>query len=62
MKNWYESKTIWLGIATVAVAALTQLGELPIPDSWKPAILGAVGVLNVFLRLFSTAQPIGGGQ
>lgn len=58
MKTWYQSKTVWLGIITILVAALTQFSGIVESPDLKNGILAVVGLLNVLLRVFSTAQPI----
>lgn len=58
MKTWYQSKTVWLGIITIIVAALTQFSGIVESPDLKNAILAVVGLLNVLLRVFSTAEPI----
>jgi len=45
MKPWYQSKTIWLGVATIALAALDaalQLEWLRDAPEWVLAALGAM--------------------
>lgn len=35
MKSWYESKTIWLGLATIATSVVSPVIPFPIPaTSW----------------------------
>ena len=64
MKKWYESKTVWLNIASVAttlVGAVTQV--LPslqgILDIKTYLVVGAaVGVVNIVLRTYFTSTSI----
>lgn len=59
MKTWYQSKTVWFAIITIAVAALTQFTTIEgVPDSWRNWVLMVVGALNAILRIFSTSQTI----
>lgn len=58
MKVWWQSKTIWLAVLTIAVAALTQFSGIVESPDVKNGILAFVGVLNLILRLFSTGVPI----
>lgn len=59
MKTWWQSKTIWVAIITILVAGLTQFTDVvAISPEVKNYILGAVGILNLVLRLFSTSVPI----
>jgi len=52
MKSWYESKTIWLGLATIVTAVVSAVaGGAGQPSS--PG-LGAHGIVN---RPGSTAPP-----
>jgi hypothetical protein len=47
MKSWFESKTIWLGVATIAAAFVSALAG---GASWNDAALAAIGAANIFLR------------
>jgi len=47
MKSWYESKTIWLGLATIVTAAVSAVAG---GAGWKEAMLAAIGATNIFLR------------
>jgi len=58
MKVWWQSKTIWLAILTILIAALTQFSGIVESPDVKNGILAFVGVLNLILRLFSTAESI----
>lgn len=54
MKRWYESKTIWLGLATIATAALSALAG---GAGWQEAVIAAIGAANIFIRT-QTDKPI----
>lgn len=54
MKNWYESKTIWLGIGTIATAIVSAL--LGGAD-WPEAVLAGVGATNIVLRSRTLKGP-----
>jgi len=64
MKKWYESKTVWLNIASVVttlVGAVTQI--LPslqgLLDIKTYLVVGAVvGVANIVLRTYFTSTSI----
>lgn len=49
MKPWYTSKTIWLAIATGAVAVLGAFNE-SFKDLISPGLLGFLAALQGFLR------------
>ncbi|HQG03891.1 MAG TPA: hypothetical protein PK838_06165 [Thermoleophilia bacterium] len=55
MKSWYESKTIWLGLATIATAVVSAVAG---GAGWKEAVIAAVGAANIFLRT-QTDKPVG---
>jgi len=55
MKPWYESRTIWLGLATLAAAALSALAG---GAGWQEAAIAGIGAANIFLRT-QTEKPIG---
>lgn len=59
-KPWYESKTLWLNLATLVSLALVlpEVGEV-IPAAWTKYIAAGNAVLNLALRVFgATAQPL----
>jgi len=68
-KPWYQSKTVWAQLITLAVAiaslfveplVLTQLGLPPVlADHYRAWLLMVIAVLNVLLR-FVTSQPLAG--
>ena len=64
-KPWYESKTIWLNIASVATtflgAAAQVLPSLQGLISIKTYLVvsAIVGVLNIVLRRYFTSTSIG---
>jgi hypothetical protein len=58
-KPWYQSKTIWTNIITLAIFVLGQLAVIPdFADVSKYLVL-VVAVLNIILRAV-TSQPLGG--
>jgi hypothetical protein len=48
-KHWWQSRTVWLGLLTVAGAVLTAV--LPAGPLWSAGLLAGVGALNVALRM-----------
>ena len=61
-KSWWQSKTIWVNAITAATATLTVLGGQQIVQEYpkaSAAIVAALGVLNIALRVI-TVLPIGG--
>jgi hypothetical protein len=53
-KKWYQSKTVWLGIIAVAVAALEVIDS---GGTYLAAVLAAFGVASVVLRGY-TDRPL----
>lgn len=53
MKNWYQSKTIWFNVGTMAVAGLTAvagsewIAENPVSAA---IVTCAISIINVYLR------------
>jgi hypothetical protein len=53
MKNWYQSKTIWFNVGSMAVAGLTAvagsewIAENPIAAA---IVTCAISIINVYLR------------
>lgn len=58
-KPFWQSKTLWVNVATLAVAVLTALsGQADvIPPEAMPYIVGALSVANLVLR-YLTKQPL----
>ena len=54
MKPWYKSRTIWLGVGTIAAAVVSSLVA---GGTWKEGVLAAIGALNIFVRT-QTSKPI----
>jgi hypothetical protein len=54
MKSWYESKTTWLGLATIVTAVVSAMAG---GASWQKALLAAIGVANLF-RSTQTDWPV----
>jgi hypothetical protein len=54
MKHWYESKTIWLGLGTIATAVISAVAG---GGGWQEAVLAAIGAANIFIRT-QTDKPI----
>ena len=48
-KPWWKSKTVWLGVLTVAAAIATAL--TPAAPIVASSILAGVGAANVLLRI-----------
>jgi hypothetical protein len=59
MKQWYQSKVIWLNvILTVVMIAQVAVG-VGLPLAWA-VLIGAVG--NILVRIWFTKEPIGGSK
>lgn len=57
-KPWWESKTIWANILTVAIAILLLVADVPdLSPDMRAGLLLAVGIAGIFLRVV-TDQPI----
>ena len=59
-KNWWESRTVWVNVVATLFAVLGTFKLLPAnidQDSVVTAIMGAVAIANVVLRLV-TKQAI----
>lgn len=53
-KNWWESRTVWVNVVATLFAVLGTFKLLPADldqDSVVTAIMGAVAIANVVLRL-----------
>jgi len=58
MKDWYKSKTMWLGISVGLLGTIqTALATSPLPAEWIGPIGMGLGALIAFLRKL-TAEPI----
>ena len=59
-KSWWQSRTVWVNVVATLFAVLGTFKLLPAnidQDSVVTAIMGAVAIVNVVLRLV-TRQPI----
>lgn len=58
MKPWYKSKTIWLNLAmgTVGALAETMPAVKELIPGWYALYAIAVALVNVWLRVISTAE------
>jgi hypothetical protein len=54
-KKWWESKTVWLGIITTIIGILTFIET---QGEGLSLTMTAVGILNIILRTFTTADEI----
>lgn len=53
-KNWWQSRTVWVNVVATLFAVLSTFKMLPADidqDSVVTAIMGAVAIANVALRL-----------
>jgi len=53
-KTWWQSRTVWVNVVATLFAVLGTFKLLPVnidQDSVVTAIMGAVGIANVVLRL-----------
>lgn len=60
MKNWYESKTVWLGVIATTIGALQLVAQFLASGTFTPEAftLLVVGVLGVVLRVWFTDTAI----
>jgi hypothetical protein len=58
-KNWWKSKTVWLGILTVSIGILTAVAEFLARGDFSPSalVLMISGAMGVILR-FITDKPL----
>jgi hypothetical protein len=54
MKEWYQSKTVWVGLLAALLGFLEQVQRIP---ELPPAFVSVLGVLIVLLR-FLTRSPV----
>jgi hypothetical protein len=56
MKNWYQSKTVWLGLLTLTISILTYLQSDELISRYPDivAALGtSIGIMTILLRYVS---------
>lgn len=46
-KKWYQSRMLWLGIATMIGAGVAASAN---GGTWKEAVIAAIGAAIIFLR------------
>jgi hypothetical protein len=55
-KPWWQSKTVWAGVATVILVAYTEAGVFfglpPVPEF----VYGILGVLGIYGRVTAKAE------
>ncbi len=56
MKAWYKSRTIWLGIIAIAIAAVQEFNLIPGIDSQGPLMTAIMGFVTILLRLNTTKE------
>lgn len=57
-KNWWASKTVWLGILELAIGGLSLLADSQFTrGDAKAVLLATAGILTVILR-FLTYRPM----
>lgn len=57
-KDWWKSKTLWANVIGLAVM-LGQSFFVDVSVDWVSMELGALGIVNILLRLI-TGEPIKG--
>lgn len=57
-KLWYESKTVWLGLAIAVIPLLQALQALPLNDTAKNVVGIILGVLVALNRLYSQGEKV----
>lgn len=64
VEPWWQSKTIWLNLVTATMIAIDFVqaaitgGHVLVPNEYKAYLLLALGVMNIYLRRFSTDNPV----
>lgn len=51
VKQWYESKTMWVNIISLGVVMIGTIAGWQEMKEFAPELLAAVNVLNLVLRL-----------
>ena len=62
MKDWWQSKTVWVNLLTLVLSILLFLqGEQWIINNPETvALIGtAIGILNIFLRFLTSTEMVG---
>ena len=54
-KSWWQSKTIWINVLTLIVVIVTQLMGWEELKAYAPELLITSNVINLVLRVISTA-------
>lgn len=54
-KSWWQSKTIWINVLTLIVAMIAQLMGWEELKAYAPELLITSNVINLVLRVISTA-------
>lgn len=51
-KQWYKSKTLWIGILTILIGIITAIAE----QLTAGLTITALGVLNIILRVITNSK------
>lgn len=52
IKKWYQSKTVWIGILTIAGGVITAIAD----ELATGGVLTGIGILNIILRNITKAK------
>ena len=60
MKNWYQSKLVWMNVILTLIGALTLVSEYLDAGaySYSGVVMLVVGILGVILRIWFTDASI----
>jgi|DEB19_MinimDraft_3_1074340.scaffolds.fasta_scaffold100280_2 hypothetical protein len=57
MKHWYESKTVWVNVLTLAIMIVSTMAGWDELKMYATEMMYGVAIMNIFLR-FITSEGI----
>lgn len=56
MKQWWQSKIIWLGVIAILISVIQEFNLIPWLDSHGPVMTAIMGFVTILLRLTTTKE------
>lgn len=57
-KQWYQSRTLWINVLTLAALIISTVAQWPEFQSVAPQLLGALSIVNIVLRFITDSKLV----